>query len=137
MWSRIFSPYTYLHAPASSPPTLNAGWLDEEHPFPTGTLPASVIERLAILVKHGRTKSLEGMYTRIVRGEIGCVKIRKNGDLRGLPSVRVIGSSGEMLGVMPLAEALRLALKEGLDLVEVDPRAQPPVCKLLDFSKYR
>lgn len=62
--------------------------------------------------------------------------IRKNGDLRGLPSVRVIASSGEMLGVMPLAEALRLALKEGLDLVEVNPRAQPPVCKLLDFSKY-
>jgi translation initiation factor IF-3 len=48
--------------------------------------------------------------------KIGGVKIRKNGDLRGLPSVRVVGSSGEMLGVMPLAEALRLALKEGLDL---------------------
>ncbi len=69
--------------------------------------------------------------------KIGGVKIRKNGDLRGLASVRVVGSSGEMLGVMPLAEALRLALKEGLDLVEVNPRAQPPVCKLLDFSKYR
>lgn len=62
---------------------------------------------------------------------------RKNGDLRGTPEVRVIGSKGEMLGVMPLAEALRLAMKEGLDLVEVNPRTVPPVCKLLDFRKYK
>jgi translation initiation factor IF-3 len=41
-----------------------------------------------------------------------------------------------MLGDMTLAEALRLALNEGLDLVEVNPGARPPVCKLLDFSKY-
>jgi hypothetical protein len=63
-------------------------------------------------------------------------KIRKNGDLRGLPRVRVIGSSGKMLGVMALADALRLAFKEGLDLVEVNPAASPPVCKILDFDKY-
>jgi translation initiation factor IF-3 len=48
----------------------------------------------------------------------------------------VIGASGEMLGVMTLAEALRLALKEGLDLVEVNPDLSPPVCKLLDLAKY-
>jgi len=48
-----------------------------------------------------------------------------------------MGSSGEQLGVMTLAEALRLAMKEGLDLVEVVPNANPPVCKLLDFSKYK
>jgi hypothetical protein len=65
------------------------------------------------------------------------MKIRKNGDLRGLPSVRVIGTSGEMLGVLAVSDALRLALREGLDLVEVNPRGQPPVCKLLDFSKYK
>jgi translation initiation factor IF-3 len=63
-------------------------------------------------------------------------KIRKNGDLRGTPSVRVFGARGEMFGVMSLAEALRLALKEGLDLVEVNPEADPPVCKLLDLEKY-
>jgi hypothetical protein len=61
-------------------------------------------------------------------------KIRKNGDLRGLPNVRVIESSGKMLGVMTLANALRLAFKEGLDLVEVAPTASPPVCKILDFD---
>ena len=65
------------------------------------------------------------------------VKVRRNGELRGTPNVRVMGSSGEQLGVMTLAEALRLAMKEGLDLVEVVPNANPPVCKLLDFSKYK
>jgi hypothetical protein len=64
-------------------------------------------------------------------------QIRINGDLRGTPFVRVIASNGEMLGVMPLAEALRLALEKGLDLVEVNPAADPPVCKVLDFSKYK
>jgi hypothetical protein len=41
-----------------------------------------------------------------------------------------------MLGVMTVADALRLAVQQGLDLVEVNPKGQPPVCKLLDFSKY-
>jgi translation initiation factor IF-3 len=63
-------------------------------------------------------------------------RVRKNGDLRGIPEVRVIGSSGQMLGVMTLAEALRLAMKESLDLVEVNLAGKPPVCKLLDFSKH-
>jgi translation initiation factor IF-3 len=64
-------------------------------------------------------------------------KIRINGDLRGTPLVRVIASDGEMLGVMTLAEALRVAMKEGRDLVEVNPKADPPVCKILDFGKYK
>lgn len=65
------------------------------------------------------------------------MKIRVNGDLRGTPQVRVIASNSEMLGVMSLAEALRLAMKEGLDLVEVNPKANPPVCKILDFGKFK
>jgi translation initiation factor IF-3 len=64
-------------------------------------------------------------------------KLRVNGDLRGTPHVRVIDADGEMLGVMTLAEALRHAMKAGLDLVEVNPRAEPPVCKILDLSKLR
>jgi translation initiation factor IF-3 len=63
--------------------------------------------------------------------------IRQNGDLRGTPSVRVVGAAGQMLGVMTLAEALRLALKEGLDLVEVNPKAEPPICKLVDMTRYK
>ena len=65
------------------------------------------------------------------------VKIRINGDLHGTPSVRVIGSSGEMIGVMLLPDALRAAMKEGCDLVEVNPTAQPPVCKIMNFAKYK
>lgn len=62
--------------------------------------------------------------------------IRKNEDLLGLPSVRVIAATGDMLGVMPTADALRLAREQGLDLVEVNPKATPPVCKMLDLGKY-
>lgn len=64
------------------------------------------------------------------------MKIRMNGELRGTPEVRVIASDGEPLGVMSLAKALRLAMKEGLDLVEVNPTVTPPVCKLLDYAEH-
>jgi hypothetical protein len=64
------------------------------------------------------------------------MKIRKNDDLLGLASVRVIGRSGEKLGVMLPAVALALAREQGLDLVEVNQKPEPPICKILDFSKY-
>jgi translation initiation factor IF-3 len=67
---------------------------------------------------------------------VALAKIRINGELHGTPTVLVIGASGEELGEMRLAEALRLAMKEGLDLVEMDPKTEPPVCKLLDLAKY-
>jgi len=51
--------------------------------------------------------------------------------------VRVIGAQGEQLGVLPLHEALRLVEAQGLDLVEVAPEAQPPVCRMMDYGKYR
>lgn len=51
--------------------------------------------------------------------------------------VRVIGSAGEQIGVVPIQEALRLAEEEGLDLVEVAPEASPPVCKLIDYGKLK
>ncbi|NTV53530.1 MAG: translation initiation factor IF-3, partial [Candidatus Firestonebacteria bacterium] len=51
--------------------------------------------------------------------------------------VRVINSNGEQLGVMPLAEALKLAESQDHDLVEVSPDARPPVCKIFNFGKYR
>jgi translation initiation factor IF-3 len=51
--------------------------------------------------------------------------------------VRLIGADGQQLGVVPTARALQLAQSEGLDLVEVAPNAVPPVCKIIDFGKYR
>ena len=51
--------------------------------------------------------------------------------------MRVIGSDGGQLGIIPTREALRLAEEKGLDLVEVAPAAEPPVCRLLDYGKYK
>ena len=54
-----------------------------------------------------------------------------------MPRVRVIGSDGEMIGVLTRDEALRRAEEAGLDLVEIQPNADPPVCRLMDFGKFR
>ncbi|MBN8616960.1 MAG: translation initiation factor IF-3 [Deltaproteobacteria bacterium] len=54
-----------------------------------------------------------------------------------VPEVRVIGAQGEMLGVLPTHEALRLAREADLDLVEVNPKGVPPVCKIMDFGKFK
>ena len=51
--------------------------------------------------------------------------------------VRVTSATGEQLGIMPTREALRMAEEQHLDLVEVAPKAKPPVCRIMDFGKYR
>lgn len=51
--------------------------------------------------------------------------------------LRLIGDKGEQLGIFPRDLALKKAAEEDLDLVEVAPQAQPPVCRIMDFSKYR
>ena len=51
--------------------------------------------------------------------------------------VRVIDENGEMRGIMSLSEALALAEESNLDLVNISPNADPPVCKILDYGKYR
>ena len=54
-----------------------------------------------------------------------------------MPRVRVIGSDGEMLGVLSREDALKQAEEEGLDLVEIQPTADPPVCRIMDFGKFK
>ena len=51
--------------------------------------------------------------------------------------VRVIGSAGQQIGIMSAREALALAEEEGLDLVKIAPTAQPPVCRIVDYGKYK
>ncbi len=51
--------------------------------------------------------------------------------------VRLIGAGGEQLGIMSADEALKIAEEQGLDLVKISPTAVPPVCKLLDYGKFR
>jgi len=59
-----------------------------------------------------------------------------NGEIRDR-EIRVISSTGEMLGVMSAAEALRLAEEENLDLVKISPNAVPPVCKIMNYGKFK
>src|SRR4029078_6021479 len=63
-------------------------------------------------------------------------QIRVNHRIR-VPEVRVIDANGDMLGVLATHEALRKAQEQGLDLAEITPKADPPVCKILDFGKYK
>ena len=54
-----------------------------------------------------------------------------------VPEIRLIGASGEQVGVVAIDQALRMADEYGLDLVEIAPEANPPVCKIMDFGKYK
>jgi len=52
------------------------------------------------------------------------------------PEIRLIGQDGEQVGIVPLARAQAIAEESGLDLVELVPNAEPPVCRIMDFGKY-
>jgi translation initiation factor IF-3 len=54
-----------------------------------------------------------------------------------VPRVRVVSGSGEALGILPIMEARERAVAEGLDLVEVAPTADPPVCRIMDYGKFK
>src|SRR5207253_5738849 len=61
--------------------------------------------------------------------------IRTNERIRAR-EIRVIGDEGEQIGVMPPFEALKMARERNLDLVEISPTAQPPVCRIMDYGKF-
>ena len=63
-------------------------------------------------------------------------QLRVNQRIRAA-EVRLVGEKGEQLGIMPLYQAREVAKKQGLDLVEVAPTSVPPVCRLLDYGKYK
>src|SRR6187399_2680039 len=71
-------------------------------------------------------------FSRDTRGP----QIRVNHRIR-VPEVRVVAEDGSNLGVLSTEQALRRAQSVGLDLVEVNPKASPPVCKILDFGKFK
>ncbi|MDR1430253.1 MAG: translation initiation factor IF-3 [Spirochaetaceae bacterium] len=62
--------------------------------------------------------------------------LRINEQIR-VREVRLIGDEGEQQGIMPTVQALEMAKTQGLDLVEVAPQANPPVCKILDYGKFK
>jgi len=71
----------------------------------------------------------------------GCLSISKetlrvNEEIRAR-EVRVVSANGDQLGIMPFRDALRMASEQLLDLVEVAPMAKPPVCRIMDFGKFK
>src|SRR5439155_26155724 len=56
--------------------------------------------------------------------------------IRGIPEVRLIGADGGQVGIVPLQQAQDMAREKDLDLVEISPTANPPVCKIMDYGKY-
>lgn len=75
-----------------------------------------------IAIKHWRCKTISELMI--------------NGQIRD-KEVRVISESGEQLGIMSSREAMKLAQEAELDLVKIAPKAQPPVCKIIDYGKYK
>src|SRR5574338_977758 len=63
-------------------------------------------------------------------------RIRINHQIR-IPQIRVVASNGDNLGVLSTRDALKMAQEENLDLVEINPRAVPPVCKIMDYGKFK
>jgi translation initiation factor IF-3 len=61
---------------------------------------------------------------------------KSNQQIRSI-DVQVIGSDGSNVGILPLKKAIDLAKEEGLDLIEISPNANPPVCKIMDMGKYK
>jgi len=64
------------------------------------------------------------------------IETRINERIR-VPEVRLVGAAGEQIGIVRIEDALRMALEADLDLVEVSPESKPPVCKLMDFGKFK
>jgi translation initiation factor IF-3 len=56
--------------------------------------------------------------------------------IRGIPEVRLIDAEGQQVGIVPLQQAQEMAREKVLDLVEISPSANPPVCKIMDYGKY-
>lgn len=67
---------------------------------------------------------------------IGSKELQINEEIRD-NEIRVIGSDGSQLGIMSASKALNLAIEKNLDLVKIAPQAKPPVCKIMDYGKYR
>ncbi|MBI4256474.1 translation initiation factor IF-3 [Candidatus Uhrbacteria bacterium] len=73
---------------------------------------------------------------RIRRPTLDVPQYRVNQKIKS-PEVRLIGAEGEALGVLPTEEAIKLAEAKEMDLVEVSPKAEPPVCKILDYGQFK
>ena len=76
------------------------------------------------------------LTTRTTGGPISNTELRINDRIR-VPEVRLVGPNGETVGIVPTDQALKLAQEADLDLVEIAPQGRPPVCKLMDYGKFK
>ena len=99
----------------------------------------AVVDAVQSRVERWRELPLSYFATRVARGEVqGDIvdTVRINEKIRA-DSVRLVGPDGEQVGIIALRDALVYADRLNLDLVEVAPMASPPVCKVMDYGKYR
>ena len=96
-----------------------------------GSIPTKVLVRERIYSVHALIFSISWRCMNIATKEMLI-----NEDIRD-SEVRVITAEGEQLGIMSAADALKIAEQKNLDLVKIAPQAKPPVCKIMDYSKYR
>jgi translation initiation factor IF-3 len=82
-----------------------------------------------------RFRARAGPQTDEFGGHIS-TELRINERIR-VPEVRLVGPNGETVGIVPTDQAMKLALEAGLDLVEIAPMGKPPVCKLMDYGKFK
>ena len=97
------------------------------------------LRRAGALVVSGRPPRGAGSPSRTTFRHHGghiSTELRINDRIR-VPEVRLVGPNGETVGIVPTDEALKLAQEADLDLVEIAPMARPPVCKLMDYGKFK
>src|ERR1700682_263524 len=94
-------------------------------PLPLASMPRRTRSSTAVFFNVKRSFSLIESRSQRINREITA------------PEVRLVADNGDQLGIQPVAEALRLAEEQNVDLVEIAPLAVPPVCKLMDYGKFR
>jgi translation initiation factor IF-3 len=90
----------------------------------------------AVCCSDGPERDGQPQYNRSTQGGLISSEPRINDRIR-VPEVRLVGPEGEQVGIVPIGKALELAAESDLDLVEVAPMARPPVCKLMDYGKFK
>ena len=108
---------------------------NQAFPACVGLIPAIIFASRGGGPAPGRPVALRVLFWQEDRRIAAPKRVRRNEEIDAR-EVRVIDSNGEQAGVMPLEDALERAGDEGLDLVEVSPTADPPVCRVMDFGKY-
>ena len=116
------------------PLTITVQWSGHRHTVPVLVGFGPCFEQGLSVRKSGMLMGV-GLLEDNIGGPIS-TETRVNERIR-VPEVRLIGPGGEQVGIVRIEDALRVALDADLDLVEVAPDAKPPVCKIMDYGKYK